>query len=164
MKRSTTGLQTQVMRHVATYLHVGVWNRGQKAYVDVRVFYPIAKCYRDKPMTAVYRSNEQLKKRSYNQRILEVENATFTPLVFFCFGGQGFECKRFFQKVNEKLADKRDISPCVCMTYIKAKLSFILLRSALLCLRGSKSLKKKSTEPLKDTDINVAIEECGLVK
>ena len=42
-------------------------------------------------------------------------------------------------------------------------LSFSLLRSAL-CLRGSKSLKKKSTEPLKDTDINVAIEEFGLVK
>ena len=50
------------------------------------------------------------------------------------------------------------------MTYSQAKLSFSLLRSALLCLRGSKPLKKKSTEPLKDTDINVAIEECGLVK
>ena len=102
--------------------------------------------------------------RTYNQRVLEVENATFTPLVFSCFGGQGFECKRFFQRINEKLADKRDISPSVCMTYIKAKLSFSLLRSALLCLRGSKSLRKKSTESLKDTDNDVAIEECGLVK
>ena len=127
----------------------GVWNRGQTAYVNVRVFNPIAKGYRDKSMTAVYRSNEQLKKRSYNQRIQEVENATFTPLVFSCFGGQGFECKRFFQKVNEKLADKRDISPSVCMPYIKAKLSSSLMRSALLCLRGSKSLKKRARSLLK---------------
>ena len=29
-------------------------------------------------MTGVYRTNEQLKKRAYNHRLFEVENATFT--------------------------------------------------------------------------------------
>ena len=140
----------------------GVWNRGQKAYVDVRVFNPIAKCYRNKSTTAVYRANEQLKKRAYNHRILEVENATFTPLVFSCFGGQGYECKRFFQRVNEKLSEKRNISPSISMTYIRAKLSFSLLRSALLCLRGSRSLKKKNVDSLVNTDIAIAIEESQL--
>jgi len=113
----------------------GLWNRGQKAYVDIKVFNPLSKIYHNKNVQAMYRTNEQTKKGSYNTRVLEVENATFTPLVFSCFGGQGFECKRFYQRINEKLSEKRDVPPSVSMKYIRTKISFSLIRSALLCLR-----------------------------
>ena len=63
------------------------WMRGQKAFCDVRVFNPLAKCYRTKTLDSIHLSNEREKKRKYGQRILEVDHGTFTPLVFSCFGG-----------------------------------------------------------------------------
>lgn len=36
-------------------------------------------------------SKNMSKKKSYNRRVLEVENATFTPLVFSTCGGMGEE-------------------------------------------------------------------------
>ena len=126
------------------------------------MFNPLSKTYQNKNILAIYRTNEQTKKRSYNTRVLEVENATFTPLVFSCFGGQGFECKRFYQRINEKLSEKRDISPSVSMKYIRTKISFSLIRSALLCLRGSRSFKDKKGSLLSDTDLKIAIAESDL--
>ena len=110
----------------------------------------------------MYRTNEQTKKRTYNTRILKVENAAFTTLVFSCFEGQGFECKRFFQRINDKLSEKREVSPSLPMTYIRAKLSFSLIRSSLLCFRGRRLLKDKNRATFSETDWNIAIAECKL--
>ena len=74
----------------------GLWARGQKTFMDVRVFNPLAKTYAKGPLTAAYKMNELEKKRAYNRRIIDIENATFTPLVFSCLGGQGVESSRFF--------------------------------------------------------------------
>ena len=41
--------------------------------------------------------------------MLELENATFTPLVFAADGGMARECKRFSQRLAELIAIKRDI-------------------------------------------------------
>ena len=38
------------------------------------------------------KKHEQEKKRNYNRRIMNIENGTFTPLVFSVFGGMGKEC------------------------------------------------------------------------
>ena len=40
----------------------GLWNRVQKAYVDIKVFNPMAKSYRNKAINVMYRTNEQTKK------------------------------------------------------------------------------------------------------
>ena len=47
-------------------------------------------------MKQAYRINEMEKKRSYNERILNVENGTFTPLVFSVSGGMGPVYSMFF--------------------------------------------------------------------
>ena len=67
----------------------GFWNRGQDAFFDARVFNPYAPMYRSLDLPQLYRRHEQEKKREYNQRVLEVENGVFTPLIFSTSGGMG---------------------------------------------------------------------------
>ncbi len=60
----------------------GFWGgRFEKALVDDRVFNPCAQSNRRSPLTSVYRRHEQEKRRQYEQRVREIEHATFTPLV-----------------------------------------------------------------------------------
>ena len=40
-------------------------------------------------MASMYRRHENEKRRAYQQRILEVEHGSFTPLVFSATGGMG---------------------------------------------------------------------------
>ena len=41
---------------------------------------------------------------------LNVEHGSFTPLVFSCLGGMYVECSQFYNKVADKISEKRDIS------------------------------------------------------
>ena len=43
----------------------------------------------------MYQSHEKNKKREYNDRVLNVEKATFTPLVFSTTGGMALEASQF---------------------------------------------------------------------
>ena len=45
--------------------------------------------------------NEKEKKRQYNERVLEVEHGSFTPLVFSSNGGMGRECSTFYKRLSE---------------------------------------------------------------
>ena len=119
----------------------GFWARGSKAFMDIRVFNPLAQTYSSQSLSAAYRKNELQKKREYNTRILEVEHGSFTPLVFSCFGGMSFECKRFYQQLGGRLVDKRCLESSVVQNWLRTKLSFSLLRTLLLCIRGSRSIK-----------------------
>ena len=61
----------------------------KKAFVDIKVFNPSAQSNRHGPLSSVYRKHEQEKRRHYDQRVREVEHATFTPLVLSTTGGMG---------------------------------------------------------------------------
>ena len=130
---------------------LGFWVTGQRVFCDVRVFDLNAQRYRNTELKRCYQRNEDEKKRKYNERVLQVENASFTPLVFSTHGGMGRECKKFFHRLAEMLAEKRDITASVATTFVRTRVSFSLLRSMLLCLRGSRSLRK--VQNMTETDI-----------
>ena len=58
----------------------GFWQRGQRAFFDVRVFNPFAKSHLNQKLDTAFSSNENEKKRHYNQRIIEVEHGSFSSL------------------------------------------------------------------------------------
>ena len=81
---------------------------------------------------------EQEKKRAYNDRIIEVENGTFTPLVFGTNGAMGDECKKFNKELALKLSNTRSENYSSTMNWIRTRLNFRIIRSALLRLRGTR--------------------------
>ena len=139
----------------------GFWTRGKRLYVDVNIFNPLAKTYKNTSLKNAHRSNEQTKKRKYNQRIINVEHGTFTPLVFSSFGGASYEATRFLKRLNELIATKRGETISKSMNYIRTVYSFSLVRSTLLCIRGSRSHKNRSTS-VRDIDISVATNELAI--
>ena len=139
----------------------GFWVRGQMAYFDVRIFNPTAKTYLNQNLSGAHRTNEQQKKRQYNERILTVDQASFTPLVFSCFGGMGKECSIFFKKLAVQLSEKKNEKLSKTINWIRTRINFHLLRSCLLCVRGSRTIKQKY-ETVSETDISVVHEESNL--
>ena len=138
----------------------GFWARGQRVYVDVKIFNPLAKTYTKSTLHNAHRTNEQVKKRHYNQRIINVEHGTFTPLVFSSFGGASYETTRFLKRLNELVAAKRGETTSKSMQYIRTLYSFSLIRSTILCIRGSRTHKPRAVN-IKDVDISVATNEIG---
>ncbi len=135
----------------------GFWTVGQDTFLDVRVFHPDAPTNRSGRLSAVYKRHEDEKKRVYGQRILEIEHSVFTPLVFSTTGGMGRECQTFYKRLADMLSIKRDLPYSHVMGWLRCKLSFAILRSAVMCIRGSRSSRH---HPIKDTtDITLACSE-----
>jgi hypothetical protein len=118
------------------------WERQKSVFFDVRVCHPCADSYREQTPEQVYKQQENEKKRKYGSRVLEVEQGTFTPLVFSTTGGMGIECRMYHKRLAELLSVKKNESYATTMSWLRAKVSFALLRTALLCLRGTRSNRK----------------------
>ena len=78
----------------------GFWgSRFERAFFDVKVFNPYAPSNRRPQPSACYRTHEASKKRAYERRILEVEHASFTPLIFSATGGLGREATVVYKRI-----------------------------------------------------------------
>ena len=117
----------------------GFWTRGQRAFMDVRIFNPMAQSNRDQDLLAAHKRNEQAKKREYDERIREVEQGTFTPLVFTSSGGMAPQAITFYAHLAQQLSEKKKQSKSSVVAWMRCRLSFSLLRSAILCIRGTRS-------------------------
>jgi len=93
------------------------------------------------------------KKREYMDRILQVENGSFTPLVFGTNGGLGEECQKFVQELSNKLAAKDDEDYAQTISWIRTRLSFEIIKSSLACVRGSRIPFQAPEEELRDFDL-----------
>ena len=90
----------------------GFWERQRAAFFDIRVCHPNA-----------------------DSSVTEIEQGTFTPLVFTTTGGMPDECLRYHSRLAELLSAKKQESYATTISWVRAKVSFAILRSALLCLR-----------------------------
>ena len=138
-----------------------VWVRGSRAFLDVKVFNPLAQSYSNMTLKATHKANENTKKRSYAERILNVEHGSFTPLVFSCLGGMSVECAHFYNHVAELYAEKHNITTNLAKTWVRTKLNFCLLRATNLCIRGSRN-RRQHSKSLADTDIAVALQDANI--
>jgi len=84
----------------------GFWSRGVTAFFDVRVTHVNSKCNQGKATFTIFKDQEEEKKRKYQQRVLDVEMRSFTPLVFGTNGGMGADCNCFLKRLPEKLSEK----------------------------------------------------------
>ena len=75
------------------------WSRQGSTFFDVRVCHPNADSYKDLTPQQIYRQHENEKKRMYASRLMEVEQATFTPLVFTTTGDMAPECQVYHKRL-----------------------------------------------------------------
>ena len=128
------------------------WIIGQKAFFDVRVFDPNSSRYQSKSLKQCFAVNEREKKRLCNRRILEVEHASFTPLIFTIYDTMGIDCRSSVSKLSELFAIEEDLPKSTVKSRVKRKINFALMRSMLICLRSSR-LIKGSTMTKNDIDV-----------
>ena len=92
---------------------------------------------------------------------MEVEHGTFTPLVFTTGGVMSHECSLYHKALAEKISQKKDEKYEDVMRYLRIKISFLAIRSTLLCLRGSRT----SIPPIEQRqigDFSLTLNEIGL--
>ena len=99
---------------------------------------PNADSYRDLTPKQIYKKHENEKKRQYAERVIKIEQGLFTPQVFTTKGGMA-ERVKYHGRLAELIANKKGESCSSAISWIRAKVSFAILRSAVLSLRGSRS-------------------------
>ena len=82
-------------------------------------------------------------KSEYNERVLHVERASMTPLIFSTSGGEGKEAERYHKHLAALIAEKRGENYGIVRNFIRKRLRFSLLRTILESLRGSRTLRRK---------------------
>ena len=131
------------MLHISNIKHSklrgarGIWREGQNAFFDARITNTNSEYQHHLTSEKIFTKHEREKKRQYNNRIMNVEHGTFTPLVFSVNGGMAKECLKFHKFVAEKIANKSGCRYEKVLSIIKCKLSLLILRASLMCVRGS---------------------------
>ena len=136
----------------------GFWVRGQRAFFDVRIYNPMACSNRRLELKAAHEGNGNQKYRENGERVLEVEQGSFTPLVFTTSGGLAPKAITFYSCLAQQLAEKRKQAKSCVVAWMRCRLSFSLLRSALLCLRGTRK-KPQADIHLNEIDLEICVQD-----
>ena len=113
--------------------------------------------YRDLEPQQIYRIHENEKKRLYSKRVLDIEHGTFTPLVFTTTDGVGKEYLMYHSRLAELISIKKGEQYAKTISWIRKRTSFALLRSALVCLRASRT--RRVPCDIKNVDIDLEVVE-----
>ena len=131
------------------------WSPLDRAFTDVRVLHPQAQSNSDKSISQMYKSHEKNKKREYNDRVLNVEKATFTPLVFSTTGGMAIEASQFLKHLAEKISLKKGQRYSDVMSFVRRRLRFDLLRTCIISIRGYRGTRTLPPTAICDLDLNL---------
>uniref|UniRef100_A0A1X7SHP6 Uncharacterized protein n=1 Tax=Amphimedon queenslandica TaxID=400682 RepID=A0A1X7SHP6_AMPQE len=95
------------MAHQRKEVLNGLWGgRFERTYFDVRVFNPYAPSNRFDSITTAYQKHETLKKHTYEQRICEVERASFVPLVLSVTGRLSKSARTCLKRLASLMSNK----------------------------------------------------------
>lgn len=85
----------------------GFWGRQRSTFFDIRVCYPNVDLYQGLEPQQICKLHKNEKKCLYEDRVIEVECDTFTPLVF-TMGGLGKECNRHHSRLADLISTKKE--------------------------------------------------------
>ena len=106
MRHRTANTDAEARSDIST---CGFWgSRFEKVFMDVRIFNPNAALYRNQTPAACFR--RQKKRHQYDQRVREVEHASFSPHIFSTSGGMGKSTSIVYKRLAHLLSLKRDKS------------------------------------------------------
>ena len=108
----------------------------------------VARSNLNKPHKRLFNDAEQQKIREYKARINQVEHADFTPLVFTTAGGMAPRMQLFLKRISLLMSEQQDLANSVVAGWLRCRFSFALLRTTLICLRGTR--RKRYTPHVDD--------------
>ena len=80
---------------------------------------------------------------------------------YIATGGMADECLRYHSRLATLLSAKKQESYATTISWVSAKVFFAILRSALLCLRGSRTPRRRNLD-VKDRDLEIEKGQAGL--
>ena len=92
--------------------------------------------------------------RKYLQRILDVEIGSFTPLALGTNGGMETECQCFLKELALKIATKNCEPYATTMKWLRTLISFEIVKSVHLSIRGSRSSFRRDDDFIDDCKLN----------
>ena len=104
-----------------------------------------------------YSSHEDKKKKDYNQTVIQEEKGTFSPAIFSCNGGTSKETNKLLKHITGKLAEKRGEEYSVTISFLRRRISYDILRSCLILLRGTRGWE--DYQNINDLDIGQHVME-----
>ena len=135
---------------------VGFWRAMRNAYFDIKVVSPLAKTNAHRTQASLFKTAEKVKIREYKERIRDVEHGDFNPLVFTTTGGMAPQSQIVVKKLVEKMSTLHTRS--VVTAWLRVRISFALLRTTLLCVRGTRRKKFHNT----DCNIELAVSQAHI--
>ena len=127
--------------YVLTYACVGFGD----AFFEFRVSYPFAVTYGNRKPRKLCEHLSKMRKREYEQRVREVDGADFT-----CFRREVWVLRWMWpSKAWSKLAMKREEAYSHVCGLVRCSFAFALARSALVCLRGTRSRHVHVLDPFR---------------
>ena len=96
-------------------------------------------------LSQCYRQNE--KKRAYDERVREIDHGSFFRLVFSTSGGMGTTGTVVYKRIASMITVKHNKPYNKTIHWIRFRLNFSLLRSSIMCLRGSRSAHHRPAGP-----------------
>ena len=140
---------------------MGFYSRLRRAFFDIAAFSPFALSHRGKTLSSCFEMHEKRKRREYLERIRNVEHGDFTPLIVSTTGGIGTHGSMVIKRLSQALAEKRNQHVSVVAGWLRCRLSFAILRSAIVCLRGSRPLRSKK-EKEEEAPIDLQVSEASI--
>ena len=74
---------------------------------------------------------------------MEIQQGTFTPLVFITTGRMADKCVKCHSRLAKLIANTKGESYSRAISWIRAKVSFDIVTAAILWLRGSRSRRRQ---------------------
>ena len=120
----------------------------------MRVTHPGCETNIHKNLQQIYKEQEELKKRTYEERIIESEKGSFTPLIFTTSGGSGPLCHKFLKTLASAIAESKNEKYDDVIYHLRVRIRFAILRCTLMALRGQRG-RKVRIDRAEDTSFNL---------
>ena len=150
--KDSTNTQPEARLDIAA---TGFHSVFERTFFDVRVTHPSCDTNIHKSLTQLYREQEEEKKRMYEERVIESEKGSFTPLIYMTSGGSGPLCRRFIKQISSRIAEEKNEKYEDVVFHLRVRLRFAILRSTLMALRGQRGKSMKRLETIEETSFNL---------
>ena len=124
-----------------------LWDRNMDAILDICVVDTDANSHITRDPAKVLEGYEKLKIRKY-AAACKAQRRTFTPFVVSVDGLLGRQAKTFLQRLSGLLAKKWERPYATVCGYVRASISFAIMRATHRCIRGSRIPVTRVSTPL----------------